>query len=94
MSEEQAPVWAVLDHYGYEPVEIIRETKKTVYYKCQNWGSDDWHERASRSAFPWRGDKEAALKLSAQLTSAENEKRQRTNAAIEAFRKKVQELTQ
>jgi hypothetical protein len=80
-------IWAVLDQYSYEPVEVIRETEKTVFYFAHG------KERRTQSVLPWRGSEEEARKLSQQLASARSERNRRCHEADVWFLNRVKELT-
>ena len=84
--------WTILEGYSYEAVEIISETEKTVLYKAWNYDRTRHCERRSQKALDWRGAEEQAVKLSAQLTSAQAEKNRRQIEARKWFEKRKAEL--
>lgn len=89
---ENVPEWAILDNYRYEPVEVVRETAATVFYKVWNRDRTDWQERRTSSALPWRGTEAEAAALSAKLESAKAEYNRRTREARVWFDRRVAEL--
>ena len=74
--------WAVLDSYGFEAVEVIKETVKTVTYRHPRWGQTrtDKHK-----VFPFRGDEDAARSVAARITSANAEYWRRRQSASDWY---------
>lgn len=81
--------WAVKQSYGFQPIEVISESEKTVTYfdvrktrsqKISAVAISSWQ---SQGVLPWRGDEDGARILAEKLTSVFAERDRRTKAANE-----------
>lgn len=93
LADQSRTTWAVLDDYGYTPVEVTRETASTVFYKVWNQQGTAAIERKTLSALRWRGPEADARRLSGQMKSAKAERDNRVRRANDWFRARVAELT-
>lgn len=77
--------WAIRMKWGsYEPVEVVKETAKTVFYIDRGYRNRE--TRSDKNAFyEWRGDEETARQIVAKLISAKSEYDRRSGAAARWF---------
>jgi hypothetical protein len=83
--------WAIKTRYGFEAVELVKETAKTATYIDRRWSNNETRVELS-GLLDWRGDEEAARALVAKLTSAQAEFDRRRNAAIDWYSARKAEI--
>lgn len=84
-------MWAIRKSYGFDAVEVLRETDQTVFFRDRRWRNRD--TRGPKNHFyEWRGDEDAARSLVAKLTSAKSEYDRRRDAAAEWYRQREAEI--
>lgn len=80
-------IWAVKQSCGFEPIEVISESGKTVTYfngcktRSQKIPAVAISGFQSRGVLPWRGSESDARKLAERLTSVLAERDRRVKAA-------------
>lgn len=78
--------WGIyFSSYRFQPVEIVRETPKCVFYIDRDWGASRETRCDKGRILDFRGSKDEAKKLSEHLTSARAEMERRKQAASTWF---------
>ena len=87
-------VWGIMHRWSaYDPVEIVKETEKTVVYRDRRWNRDGRETRTAKSSFlDWRGGEDAARAACAKLISARAEYDRRIGAASDWFKARKAEI--
>jgi hypothetical protein len=83
--------WAIRKSYGFDAVEVLKETDQTVFFRDRRWRNRD--TRGPKNHFlEWRGDEDAARSLVAKLTSAKAEYDRRKDAAAQWYYQREAEI--
>ena len=92
MQGEREVTRAIRSSWKFEPVEVVKETEKMVFY-VEHWRGRPTETRQGKKNFlPWRGDEETARAMCAKLTSALAEYERRRKAANEWFATRKAEI--
>lgn len=85
-------VWVIRHFCGFEAVELVKETDRTVTYIDKSWSKIRESRCDKSKILNWRGDEEAARRMVAQLTAAQSEHSRRASAADDWFARRKEEI--